>query len=439
VTLAFSLGVALVLLFATRDICYCSHPYTLTTRMSRSRMAPSCEEGKMCYLYLTIAEDPSSAVIVNFHSRDSPVNSYVKYDTVSRPTYKDYQLQQSASFLTMEDVFDEEPRFVHSASLAGLVPNSTYYFVTCVETKSGVITSEERKFKTFHTGSDSIRFVNGGDWQQNEEGNQLAALAREQNPDFISIGGDVAYADGQNTCWKRWDQRLGAITTMTQLPNGYTVPLLLAIGNHEGGGFETPIAMAAFYLRYFSFIVNDTAVEPTKRATYHMHKLGNHTALGVLDSDVIARWDTAQASWFEQQLTSDSYANMTHRIAIYHCPLYPGVSSYTDSIPTNGRKYILPLFDKYHVDIGFEQHDHAYKRSKVLYNNEVVETAAEGTVYLGDGSWGIVGSTPKELAWYLERQSATSHVWVVDVNSTTIIAYAMNSKGEAFDTYTINK
>lgn len=34
------------------------------------------EEGKPCYMYLTITEDPSSSVIVNFHSRDTPVNSY---------------------------------------------------------------------------------------------------------------------------------------------------------------------------------------------------------------------------------------------------------------------------------------------------------------------------------------------------------------------------
>jgi len=192
-------------------------------------------------------------------------------------------------------------------------------------------------------------------------------------------------------------------------------------------------------LRYFVFSVDDVSIDPTHRSTYHMHMLGNHTALSVLDSDVIARWDTSQAQWLEGQWKSNTYDRVINRVAIYHCPLYPTVTPYDSSIPKNGRKYMLPIFDKYHLDVAFEQHDHVFKRSKLLYNNQVVNDVKNGTLYLGDGSWGIGSKGDVPGAWYLEKQSAINHVWVVDVNPTSIQSVAIDSKGKTFDSYLISK
>ena len=51
-------------------------------------------------------------------------------------------------------------------------------------------------------------------------------------------------------------------------------------------------------------------------------------------------------------------------------------------------KYWLPLFDRYNVVGAFENHVHQFKRTYPLKNGEVVNDT-EGTIYFGDGAWGI--------------------------------------------------
>ena len=41
-----------------------------------------------------------------------------------------------------------------------------------------------------------------------------------------------------------------------------------------------------------------------------------------------------------------------------------------------------PLFDKYHVDLALQGHDHAYLRTYPMKDKKRVGSAAEGTIYL---------------------------------------------------------
>src|SRR5690606_38690334 len=49
-------------------------------------------------------------------------------------------------------------------------------------------------------------------------------------------------------------------------------------------------------------------------------------------------------------------------------------------------KFWGALFDKYHVDIAFQGHDHAYLRTYPMKNQQRVASPAEGTIYIVSNS-----------------------------------------------------
>jgi hypothetical protein len=58
------------------------------------------------------------------------------------------------------------------------------------------------------------------------------------------------------------------------------------------------------------------------------------------------------------------------------------------------------IFDKYNVDLGLENHDHAYKRSKLIKNRQIVDSG--GTLYIGDGSMGVESRPAKSDRDYIQ-------------------------------------
>jgi dsRNA-specific ribonuclease len=75
----------------------------------------------------------------------------------------------------------------------------------------------------------------------------------------------------------------------------------------------------------------------------------------------------------------------------YHNPLYSISYGERDDgiVFYNGVQYWSPKFDKYKFITNFENHSNLQKRSKLLKSS--VE-AINGTLFLGDGSWGTTNS-----------------------------------------------
>ncbi len=64
---------------------------------------------------------------------------------------------------------------------------------------------------------------------------------------------------------------------------------------------------------------------------------------------------------------------------VYHHPAY---SSKPSRDNRELREMWGSIFDKYHVDIALQGHDHAYLRTHPMFAEERVGTPAEGTVYI---------------------------------------------------------
>ncbi len=181
-------------------------------------------------------------------------------------------------------------------------------------------------------------------------------------------------------CVARWDRWLYDWENNMTTPQGFSVPLTLAIGNHEAGGFNKATKDSPFFRAFFAQEPN--LADVASRKTYHVHRITPTTTVFTLDSAVLTSHQ-AQVGWLQAQMAA---AAGPSKWAVYHAPLFPSVRPLSTAESASARQYWEPVFDAHGLQIGFENHDHGLKRSKRIVNSR--PTTGAGPIYLGDGCWG---------------------------------------------------
>lgn len=371
------------------------------------------------HVYLTWQGDPSTTMTVNFHSAEAASDLTLHYDTESRGG-EPGAYRYAASGASRQIPGLKDGRHIHHVEATELEPGATYHFV--LADGSNVLT-EELRFRPLPGGNAPLRFISGGDMAILPRSYQIARLAGGYDPMFALIGGDMAYADGKlKNAWM-WDRWLGMWEEHMVTADGVMIPMVLAIGNHEVNKLEGPPEVRApFYYGYF----------PQGGRSYFTLPLRDDTILIVLDSGHTVPHHGAQAEWLDEVLGAS--AGLRNTIAVYHAPLYPSHRDYEDGRAVQGRTHWLPIFDKHGLRVAFENHDHTFKRTKVLRGGAVAES---GTVYLGDGSMGV-NPRPVQERWYLEKASGTPHFWLCEIDDTGMRFRAISAADDLLDDLTLD-
>jgi hypothetical protein len=361
-------------------------------------------------LYLQWQHDPTTTMTVHWFTEGEAQTKlfYRKADAVT---------WQSATGTAKPLVGTD--RVVHIVELTGLTPATDYNF--CF--KPGERTF---KFRTMHEDlSQPVRFVTGGDvYGDRITMGKMNALAARLDPAFVVFGGDLAYSTSGTNEEKvvRWLDYFASWKTNAVAPDGRLVPMLVAIGNHEvRGSYRQPPDRAASFYTVFSL--------PGPQG-YNTLDFGKYLSLFLLNSDHTQPIAGAQTEWLAKNLAARS--KVPHVFPFYHTPGYPGFREDTGAQAKEVRKHWSPLFDKYHVKLSFENHDHAFKRTHPIRANKVDPT---GTVYLGDGAWGVGlrKPDPTKPRWYIARSGAIRHLYLVTLFSDSRHILAINESGEIFD------
>lgn len=381
-------------------------------------MLSGCVSTGRDHVYLTWQGDTSTTMTVNFHTDAAPLETTVFYDTephgAKLRAYPNKAKGTAAHFASPKG-----DRYINSVELTGLEPGATYYFAIGKTAPAKPGPQGEYKFRTIPDNGADIRFITGGDMGAWARPRMLLAEAAQFDPLFGVVGGDIPYANGKRKNVHLWDRWLNNWQDTMVTSDGCLVPMVLAIGNHETNDeYSAPLEKAPFYYAWL----------PQGGKTYFARQFGPDVALFVLDSDHIVP-HAEQAAWLAQQL--EQHENAQHKFAVYHVPLYPSHRDFDGGNSAAGREHWLPLFDQYRLEAAFENHDHTHKRSKPLRNNEVAEG---GTVYFGDGCFGVPArSIDNKGAWYLETASSTPHFWVVEVSGADTRYRAVDVHGQVFD------
>jgi acid phosphatase type 7 len=291
--------------------------------------------------------------------------------------------------------FQETSAWLHTVELKGLTPGQKYFIEIDHPGKP-----EKFSFRTMPDEKNrrELVFLAGADSRSRRnvrrEMNELAAL---ENPDFIIFNGDFINTALSEEQWDDWfdDWHEQMITS-----DGRRIPVIPSIGNHEvDGGYLQSREKAPFYFHRF--------VAPEPR-TFYTLKLSPDMVLVTLDSDHIAEI-TTQTDWLDNTLYQ--HRDTRWKLVQYHVAAWPSVRDFYGEIPVKIREHWVPVLEKHHVDFVIEAHDHAYKKTVPIRNNE--QNDENGIVYLGDGGWGAPVRNVKDAEefWWLEEALKIDHFW----------------------------
>ena len=303
--------------------------------------------------------DPCASQAVQWRSAPSDAEGVLQYR--KKDSAENAVTEVTAARSVLNDPLIANNPVVHrfEARLTGLEPATAYVYR--VGSKTGDAWSDWAEFRTAPCRGESFSFLYLGDAQvgfDTWETMLHQACARCPKAAFCIMAGDLANRGRDRDDWDNlFHATRGVFDRM---------PVVPAIGNHECSSGTLP----QLYLDQFALPENGPEGVLAERA-YHF-EYGNALFV-VLDSNIAAK---KQRAWLEKQL-ADSKA--TWKFAVYHHPAY---SSAPHRDNTEVREEWCDLFDKYHVDMAFQGHDHAYLRTPPMKGEKAVGSPTEGTIYV---------------------------------------------------------
>ncbi len=309
----------------------------------------------------------------------------------------------------------------------------------------GTVWSPWNVFKTASDKPEPFRFLYLGDPQNDLASlwSRTARLSFQQAPDaaFMLFAGDIVNNGYDDQLWGEFAEALGFISAM--------IPSLPTPGNHDTHRYPKkhdavyPYTASPVYHAHFRLPENgpagDTALNQEAYCVDYqgVRLISVNSNVYMFDRPINdqhdAIWD-AQLAWLEKAL---AYNPNRWTIVTHHQPIY-SVSERRDSPEL--REALRPLYDKYHVDLVLQGHDHTYGRTHKLASDQIVDPAAPGTVYTVSVSGPkMYDADPKFASLMAKIGSKTQLYQVVEVDQDTLTYTAYTLEGEVFDTFRLEK
>lgn len=364
-------------------------------------------------IHLGIAGDPATSMVVLWRTPDEiTLATTVEFGT-SR------SLGQSAGGVT----FAYQAGFggaegtvrMHETHLCGLEPDTEYYYrVGGADELGDEAWSDVYHFRTGPSPDRTdaqVTLIDVGDTRDGYDvWGQLMALAADQSPDLILFTGDAVTLGQLQSGWESFFDAARDVLT--------EVPMIVAEGNHEANAvnyyslFAMPGDEEDFGFRYGPVHITVANDSPDDRTD--------------LEGKAPAFLDTELAA-----AEKDPWS-----IVMHHRPVYSAAANH------GGDPQLLsvwaPIFDKHHVDLVLNGHDHDYERSRPMRGNAVQGSPADGTIYVVAGGAGAELYTNGTGPW-TELSEKTHNMAVLHVRSGQLVFQAVREDGSQLDRFTLTK
>lgn len=372
-------------------------------------------------IVLTWSEDPKTTQTVQWRTSTKIQNGMVAYMkkadynrfNPSTPTY----VQAETKRLETMDVANDPACHRHTAVLRDLEPDTEYVY--SVGDGGAFGWSEMAEFTTAPEGEEPFSFIYMGDAQNGlDRWGSLLKNAFRERPDarFYVMAGDLVNRGNERWDWDDFFYNAEGVYDRRQL-----VP---AIGNHEDQGERGPW----LYLDIFTLPENGPETIPAERA-YSFHY--SNAFFVILDSNLPPE---DQVEWLDGQLAS---TDAKWKFVVYHHPAY---SSSPRRDNPGLRNAWTPVFDKHRVDMALQGHDHAYLRTYPMRDQKIVDSPAEGTIYVVSVS-GVKMYDQGDMDYKAFGMTNTSTYQVLDIQvvGDRLLYRAYDIDGELVDEVEIVK
>lgn len=369
-------------------------------RCSFFLLAPLSLMAEVLALYLSWYEDPTTTITIQWHTPKKEVTPFCKLNLSS---------VWQASYEAVED------RLVYHVTIKDLLPDEEYRLQIGDDPTI-------YRFRTAPKNLDQpIRFLVGGDLYQSKKlFQEMSSSLIEKEPLFAVLGGDIAYAIHPDpfanffgffqSSARRWFAFLKDWQELMITKEKRIIPFLLLPGNHDISAKAPDL-----FFKLFAF--------PEKKL-YRSLDFGDYLNLILLDTGHLSKIAGEQTDWLKTTL--EEKKSFPYLIPIYHVAAYPSYYSFNAETPKTIRKNWCPLFDEKKLPIAFENHNHSWKKTFPIRNEQLDPS---GTIYLGDGCWGAIARKPKN-EWYLDKKGALNHVYLIELKrpKATITAIGLFEK-----------
>ena len=387
---------------------------------------------------MTWALDPKTTQTLAWTTSMAGDDGVLQY--VEAKSFKGNSWKDAVSVPAKSEEFDTntDNLRVHYATAQKLTPGTVYTYRIGSESNW----SEPQNFITEAADKSAFKFLIFGDSQSGIPANpeygpwkktiENAYAANSDAAFFMNIG-DLVEIGQDYAHWKNWYAAAGSV--LEKIP-GMAVP-----GNHET--YDVPTEDHSTLPAYFKKQIHLPLNGPDElKGQVYSFDYGN-VHFAVLDSQeqeegqYIDSMLEKEAAWLDKDLTDTS---KPWKLVFFHKTPY-----YNKAVRSNEnvKKVFCPLFDKHHVDLVINGHDHGDSRTYPIYNDEYVASPDKGTVYLVTGRSGnkyYVDLSQKVWdAFFYDPQSEPNYVVISTDGKAQLNIKAYTQSGDCIDNYTIDK
>jgi hypothetical protein len=340
---------------------------------------------------------------------------------------------------------------LHEAYVCGLQPATTYYYRVGGGAAGAEVWSDVYSFTT--TPSDpnaTIKIGVTGD-SRGQENNAWQLIQRRLLKEGVTLqmfSGDMINLAPDQGEWHQWLDSAWKDSDGSLLALGQLLTLS-AHGNHDNHTslFFANLVLPQDQTNYAKYgeLFFSMDVGPA-----HIIVLDD-AWIGFPNGDV--DYKSIFQGWIDKDLTeaNKNRANVPWVIAMHHHPEFSSSSHGKDADVLRVRSYLVPTWDKYHVDLVLNGHDHNYERTKPVTgpaDTPIATTFDKGTTYMvcagsGADAYSSGTSTFTDVSRDYKSGGAIGFYSILTVSKTALIIDSHELRADAtdpsFDTITINK
>ena len=323
------------------------------------RTSPTVATEQPSQVCLTVGADPRTTIAVQWRTSPAVSDGAVQFREKSAPESAATEVAAKQSALSDPMITNDPVNHRYDAEMGGLKPATTYAYR--VGSKQKNVWSAWIEFTTAPEGTVPFTFGYVGDPQLGLEfWGKLMHTCFDKYPQaaFYVVAGDIV---NRGKYRDEWDTLFLASEGIFDRR-----PMIPLLGNHDYSSLPTP----DIYLKTFRLPENGPKGFFPERAYSFRY---SNALFVILDANLEPK---DQVVWLEEQLKN---TDATWKFVCYHQPSY---SSSPNRDNPEIRKVWGEVFDKYHVDIALQGHDHAYLRTFPMKGEKKAASFADGTVYI---------------------------------------------------------
>lgn len=388
-----------------------------------SAVTAQCESQKPGLISLGITDDLSTRQVISWRTDPGVTDGYAELvRDESGPNLEQKAKRLAAAAITKNDYGDEYTYF--RVSLDSLEPDTRYVY----RVGNGKCRSEWFQFKTAQKGDRPFSFVfisdvqHGIDSQYPRVIREAAAVAPQSS--FYLFTGDLTNSatDKEFKAFFQAGSWLLASKPVAAIPD-----------NHEYREDRQGVKnaeLASFWRNMFAFPANSPR-ELNEMGSYYFD-YQNTRFIMINNKDLLKKDRTAAyLKWLEQLLKENDRKWL---IVAQHQPVVP-ITAHRK----RGSFYdlVVPLYEKYGVDLVLTGHDHGYSRGGIELNG-ARKKSIKGPVYIvsvaGSGMY-----TPGYSPWY-DRMGADLQLFQhIEMKDKSLNFKAYTATGHIYDEFEIRK